>query len=238
MNKIFYINPVMDMESLTWTNSGEIWLSSGECFQFKGDPTAQAAEQQQQQFDSQLMTMMQAQYGKQSAITSYLTNQMTPQISAGGVGINPAALTAMRTSATDNVSNQFQGALKAANASENQSGLPSGVNAQVDSSLLSQEAQTQAGAQQQITLANEQQRQQNYWNSINVLNGQAATENPLGYASAATAGTNAVANASQAVTAANQSQLLGALGGIVGGVGGALVTGGMKNLGAGTGFFG
>ncbi len=189
---------------------------------FKGDPTAQASEEAQANFDNQLMSMMQAQYGKQSAITTYLTNQMTPQINAGGVGIAAPALTAMRTGSTDTLTNQFQNAEKAANASENQSGLPSGVNAQIDSSLLSEEAQAQSQAQNQITVENEQQKQQNYWNSINTLNGQAATENPLGYANAATAGSDSVANLSQAVTASNQSQLLGALGGLAGGIGGAL----------------
>src|SRR5579862_4340222 len=101
MNR-FYIDPTLDMETLTWTHEGEFW--SDVYVSFKGDPTAQAAEQSQANFDNQLMAMMQTQYGKQSAITSYLTNQMTPQISAGGVGINPAALTAMRTGATDNLS--------------------------------------------------------------------------------------------------------------------------------------
>jgi hypothetical protein len=186
---------------------------------FKGDPTAEASEEAQSTFDTQLMGMMQQQYAKQSAITTYLTNQMTPQISAGGIGIAPNALAAARTQATDTLSTQYQGAMKSAASSEDQSGLPSGVNAQIQSSLGSQEAQAQAGGQQQITLANEQQRQQNYWNSINVLNGQAATENPLGYANAATAGSGAVAGLSQAVTASNQSQLLGALGGVASGVG-------------------
>ncbi len=54
--------------------------------------------------------------------------------------------------------------------------------------------------------------------SGNIVNSQ----NPLGYAGAATSGSNAVAGLSQAVTASNQSQLLGALGGIAGGVGTAL----------------
>lgn len=188
----------------------------------KGDPTAQAAEQSQADFDNQLMKLMQAQYGKQSAITTYLTNQMIPQINAGGVGIAAPALTAMRTGATDTTSTQYENARKAAAASENSSGLPSGVNAQIDSAILSEEAQAQSQAQNQITLANEQQKQQNYWNSINTLNGQAATENPLGYANAATSGSGAVAGLSQAVTASNQSQLLGALGGLAGGIGGAL----------------
>lgn len=222
MLRRFYINPVLDMETMTWSNSGEVWLDDSEMMSFKGDPTAQAAEQSQANFDNTLMSLMQAQYGKQSAITTYLTNQMEPQINAGGVGIAAPALAAARTGATDTLTTQFENARKAANATENQSGLPSGVNSQIDSALLSEEAQAQAKAQSDITLQNEAQKQANYWNSINTLNGQAATENPLGYANAATSGSGAVAGLSQAVTASNQSQLLGALGGLAGGVGGAL----------------
>lgn len=183
----------------------------------KGDPTAQAAEQQQMSFDQQLMQLFQAQYGKQSAITDFLTKQMEPLISKGGQGFSPESLAAMRTNATDQLSNQFAGAQRAVNATE-QRDLPSGVNAQVQGSLLAQEAEQQAAAQNNITVANEQQRQQNYWNSINVLNGQAATENPLGYANGATTGTNAVANASQAVTAAAGPTFGSVIGGIAGGV--------------------
>ena len=168
---------------------------------FKGDPTAKAAEQEQMNFDSQLMNIFQAQYGKQSAITDYLTKQMEPQISAGGQGLSPQALAAARTQSTDTLSTQFQGAERAVNATE-QRGLPSGVNAQVSGSMMAQEAEAQAGSQNQITMQNEQLKQQNYWNSINVLNGQAANLNPLGYAGSATSGGNTVAGLSQANTAA------------------------------------
>ena len=189
---------------------------------FKGDPTAQAAEQSQATFDNQLMSLMTAQYGKQSAITTYLTNQMTPQINQGGVGIGGAALAAMRTNAADTTTTQFQNERKAAASLGSQSGLPSGVNAQLSAEALNQEALAQSQAQNQITGLNEQTKQANYWNAISTLNGQAATENPLGYANAATSGSGAVAGLSQAVTAANQSQLLGALGGIAGGIGTAV----------------
>lgn len=182
----------------------------------KGDPTAQAAEQEQQTFDQQLMTLFQAQYGKQSAITGYLTGQMEPLISKGGQGYTPEQLTAMRTAATDTISQQTQGAQRAVNATE-QRGLPSGVNAQVSGSITAAEAEEQAATQNQITQANANLQQQNYWNAINVLNGQAATENPLGYAGAATSGTNAVSNASQAETAAAGPTAGAIVGGILGG---------------------
>lgn len=217
MLRKFYLNPSLDMETLVWSHDEEVWLDDRETMSFKGDPTAQAAEQSQANFDTTLQNLMTAQYGSQTSILNYLKNQMEPQIAAGGIGTPAAALAAERTQATDTLSTQFAGAQKAVNASENQSGLPSGVNAQIDSSLLSQEAQAQSGAQENITAQNNAIKQANYWNAIGTLSGTASQENPLGYASAANGAAGTVAPLSQAVTASNQSQLLGALGGIVGG---------------------
>src|SRR5438105_998688 len=75
----------------------------------------------------------------------------------------------------------------------------------------------QAAAQLGITQQNEALKQANYWNSINVLSGQAATANPLGYANSATSGSGAVADLSKAVTAANGPTLGAVLGGVAGG---------------------
>lgn len=180
-----------------------VWLA-------KGDPTAKAAEQQQMQFDQQLMSLFQAQYGKQSAITSFLTGKMEPLISKGGQGYTPEQLAAMRTSATDTISQQTQNAQRAINATQER-GLPSGVNAQVQGSLMAQEAEQQAATQNQITQANANLQQENYWNAINVLNGQAATENPLGYAGGATNGSGAVAGLSEADTQRRNSGFLHSL---------------------------
>lgn len=226
MNKVT-INPCWDMESLRVVSHGGQYEYAGPWVYCKGDTTAQSAEVAQAGFDQQLMGMMQAQYGRQSAITSYLTNLVQPQITSGGQGMTPAALSAARTGATDTISQQYQDAQRQVNAGMNRS-LPSGVNAQISGKLASSAATDIAGAQNQITSLNEQLKQQNYWNSINVLNGQAATENPLGYANAATSGSGAVSNLSQAYTASNQSQLLGALGGVVGGTLQGWATGGFK----------
>ena len=188
----------IDMETgVTLLLEGHVY--SGIVWACKGDSTASNAEKNQNAFDKQLMTLFQAQYGKQSAITDFLTKQMEPLISKGGQGYTPAQLTAMRTGASDALSTQFQGAQRAINATE-QRGLPSGVSAQVQGSLMAQEAEQQAAAQNQITTANANLQQQNYWNSVNVLNGQAATENPLGYASSAENSGNTIAGLSEAHT--------------------------------------
>lgn len=215
------INPVWDLETLQIVSHDGSYECIGGFIQYKGDPVLQQEEQSTAAFDDTLRNIFQAQYGKQSAITTYLTNQMEPLISKGGQGYSPAALASMRTSATDTLSNQFQGALRATNATM-QRGLPSGVNAQISDSLLSQEAQAQAAAQRDITQQNEDLKQQNYWNSINVLNGQAATLNPLGYSGQSISGAGAVAGLGEAYKSSQSSQLLGALGGIASGAGSAL----------------
>lgn len=215
------INPVWDMETLRIVRHDGAYECSGPTFHYKGDPVLKDQEQSQANFNDTMRTIFQAQYGKQSAITDFLTGQMQPQIAKGGQGYSSQALSAMRTSATDTLSNQFQGAQRAVNATE-QRGLPSGVNAQIGSSLMAQQAEQQSAAQLGITQQNEQLKQQNYWNSINTLNGQAATINPLGYAGTANSGAGAVAGLGTAYKSSQSSQLLGALGGIAGGAGSAL----------------
>jgi hypothetical protein len=215
------INPTWDIETLAIVRHDGSYEYAGPIWRCKGDPVAKQEEASQAQFNDTLRNIFEQQYGKQSAITRYLTQQMEPQIAKGGQGYSPQDLAAMRTQATDTLSNQFQGAQRAVNATE-QRGLPSGVNAQISGSLMAQEAEQQAAAQNQITAQNEQLRQQNYWNSINVLNGQAAVENPLGYAGSAMSGGNTVAGLSQANTAASGPTFGAILGSIAGGAGTAL----------------
>ncbi len=210
------INPVYDMETFVLLSHEGQYECSADVIHYKGDPTAKAAEQQQMTFDSQLMNIFQQQYGSQSQITKYLTSQLEPNISAGGQGMSPAALAAARTQSTDTLSNQFQGAQRAINATQ-QRDLPSGVNAQVSGSLMAQEAEAQSAGQNQITSQNEAIKQANYWNSINALSGNAAQINPLGYAGGATSGGNTVAGLSQANTQASGPTLGAIFGGILGG---------------------
>lgn len=214
------INPVLDLETLRFVGHDGSYEYTGQVLAFKGDPTAQASEQQQSTFDQNLMNLFQAQYGKQSQITSYLTNQLEPNIAKGGTGESPAALAAARTGATDAISTNYQNAERAAGAVAAAHGgdaLPSGVNAQVAGSIAASEAGAQSTAQNQITAENEQLKQANYWNSVGALSGNASLENPLGYASGATSGSNAVSGLSQAETEAAGPTAGAIFGGILGG---------------------
>ena len=156
----------------------------------KGDSTASSTEQDQQQLDQQqqayfqqLMSMMSTRFGNQQGVLQLLQQKMAPYLS-GSQGYDAQTLASMRTSSDDNLSEQYQSAQKALNASEDANGsrdLPSGVNDQLDASLLNSEATDKASSQNQITQANANLGEQNLWN---VLSGVASQDNPLGYASA------------------------------------------------------
>jgi len=187
----------------------------------KGDSTAKAAEAQQSQFNQQLMSIFQQQFAKQSQVLDFLTGKLKPMID-NPTGYSPEALAAMRAGATDNLSASYDNAQKALQNRQFALGgrdLPSGVNEQQTGALLTAEAADKGNAQNTITLNDENLKNSNYWNAMNVLSGNVASQfNPLGYANSATSGSNAVAGLSNAVTASQQSGWMGALGGAVGGL--------------------
>jgi hypothetical protein len=199
----------------------------------KGDDTAKQAEKQQLAFDTSLMKIFQQQFGKQSQIFNYLKGKLQPLID-NPQGLSPEGLAAARTANTDQFSAAYQNAQRALNAKMATSGestLPSGVGAQLNEALLNAEAADKATAQTQITMQNEQLKQQNYWNAVNGLTGQQAQLNPLGYANSATSGSGAVANLSQAVTASSGPSFGSILGGVAGGaLQGAGAAGGFRKL--------
>jgi hypothetical protein len=199
-----------------------------------GGPSQATQEQQQEDlsatqsqinFDNTLQTLFTQQYQNQTNVLNYLQNTLKPIIanSEAGNGMSQEAENAMRTSATDQLSSQYQSAQQALNATEaGQMGgnnvLPSGTEGQLDESLLNSEAQNKAATQNQITEYNQSLATSNLWNAINGLNGVSAQINPLGYASSATGGTSAVASASGAqaslqnsITNANNSGFMGSL---------------------------
>jgi hypothetical protein len=212
----------MTEQGLEYVNSESFDYEGSVAF-CKGDQVAKQAEVQQAAFNSQLMGIFTQQFDKQSQILDFLKNKMQPMID-NPTGFSKEAEAAMRTGATENISGQYENAQKAVQAQQFALGgrdLPSGVNEQVMGSIAQGQASDTAAAQNTITLQNEFLKQQNYWDAINALNGNAAQVNPLGYASAATQGGNTVANLSQAVTASQQSGLMNALVGGAAGIGAA-----------------
>jgi hypothetical protein len=209
-----------------------------------GGPSAATKEQQQVtlqsseqelSFQTQLMTLFQQQFASQKGVLDFLQGTLKPEIARAqaGEGFSPQALAAMRTSATDTTASEFQSAQAALNQELKTSGssnVPSGVTVGADEALLTAEARTQAGNQNTITLANQQQAQNNFWNAINALNGVSAQINPLGYGGEASGAGGTIAGLSNsqsslqnAITSANNSSFFGQLGGsFASGLGGGL----------------
>jgi hypothetical protein len=217
---------ILDIESLQWleTDSQEYEGAVAFC---KGDKIAKKAEQQQLDFQTQLSKIFTQQYGDQKAQLDYLNGQLKPLVE-NPTGFTPAQLAAQRTSASDTDTATFQQAQDALNNQTSQASGGSklvgvaGANVQAKAELLNAAAQKSASDQNAITTQDALLAQQNKWNAVNVLSGNAAQMNPLGYASATTGAGSSVAGLSQAYTQSNQSQILGALGGIAGGGGTAL----------------
>jgi hypothetical protein len=198
----------------------------------KGDQTLKDNEASQAALNKQLAATFTTQLGKQSAITDALTKKLQPMIDNPS-GFSPEALTALRTSASDTDAAQANGARTALQDQLNaRGGLPSGADAQLRAQIESGAASTESNAQNNITLQNEQQKQQNLWQAVNALSGNAQIINPLGYSGGATSGAGAVANLGQAYQQSKQSQLLGVLGGIAGGVAGGAGGALAKHFGA------
>jgi hypothetical protein len=183
------------------------------------------ASQQQLGFDKQLMDLFQKQYANQKGVLDFLQSTLKPIVaqSLAGHGFDAATEAAMRTSATEGLTNEFQHAQMALNQQLKTAGdanVPSGVTAGLDTALLNQEAQAKAGAQREITVRNAALANSNLWNAINALGGNAAQANPLGYASSATGGSGAIAGLGEsqsalqnAITSANSNSFFGKLGG-------------------------
>lgn len=189
-----------------------------------GDSSMKAAEEQQLAFSKQLADVFNKQYADQHEILNFLKGALEPQIQ-NPQGYSNDALASMRSGAVDNISSQYdkaQASLNNAHVGEDPNVL-SGVREMQTGALKGAQAGDTAGALNTIDLNNENLKQNNYWNAMNVLSGNVAGQyNPLGYAGASSNASNSAVNAGQAFQQSKQSQLLGALGGIAGGAGAAL----------------
>lgn len=189
---------------------------------------------------NELRSLFYKQYYAQQGKLNFLNTQMRAAIS-NPQGFSPQALAALRATATDSIATNFQHSQAALNEREAQTGglnLPSGVNAQLAEGLYAQEAEQQASAQNQISLQNEDVRNQNYWKAVATLSGVAQQEAPERYLSGALDASAGVGALADAATKANQSSFGAQLeGGIASGLGSEL-TGGNSTGKGGAGFFG
>jgi hypothetical protein len=190
-----------------------------------GDEKLKQSEKLQLDFQTQLIDIFKKQYGDQSEVLHFLTDRLKPQVD-NPTGYSASAKAAMRAEAVDTISNQYDNAQKAVQDIQFTRGgrdLPSGVDAMQIGALKGAQARDTSNALNTIELNDENLKESNYWNAINILSGNVAGQfNPLGYASAENNTASTVSDLGTAYKNSQGSQLLGATGGIVGGVGAAL----------------
>ncbi len=190
-----------------------------------GDSNAAALEKTQTAMTQTLNASYQTMFSEQQALLKPLQAQLQ-QMVTNPQGFSPQELATLRTSSTDQTATQFKNAAIAANtmgAAHGGADLSSGVQAGIEASVAAQGAQVQSQNQNQITLANEQQRQQNYWKAISGLGDVAGLENPTPVAGAGASVANSGTNAGNLLLNSQQASW-GNIGGIISGVAG-LATG-------------
>lgn len=217
-------------------HSWEGYEHDGPVMECKGDKSLKAGEQQQLDFNKQLQDAFGQQYKDQRAVLDYL-NPILKSMIANPTGLAPAALTAMRTSASDTISREGQNAKAAVAATDaargGGTGLSSGVQAQIDSGVALNTANEQSTAQNQITQYDESVRQSNFWNAINGLSGNAKMLDPTAYSANANQGGSTLAGLGTAYYNTQQSGWLNAALGGLGAAAGGWASGGFKMPGAG-----
>lgn len=185
------------------------------------NPTEVALQKAQADFTNTLDASFKTTFANQQQILGQLSTTLQKAI-ANPQGYTPAQMAALRTGAIDATSQATNDAEKAAaayGASHGGADLGSGVQSQIQGTIASGGAQQLAQANEQITEANANLQQQNYWNAISGLTNVGRSYDPTGYANAATNSANAVTNASNAITSEQQAGWQNAFG-IVSGISG------------------
>lgn len=219
-----------DAPMKSWTVRVEQYLEEGRSVSGgKVDQTAKDAEKAQASFTGTLQQAFKTQFAKQQGVLDFLRGKLEPGIT-NPQGFDQATKTALNSNAIENNAVAFQNATKSEQAQAAAHGdatsLPSGVQEQIQGQIAGQAAGQKAGALGEIQLQDAQLKQQNYWNSVNALNGVSAQVNPLGYAGDANAGAGETANLSNAVSSSQQvgfwnnlgNSFAGSLGSSLGGV--------------------
>jgi hypothetical protein len=109
--------------------------------------------------------------------------------------------------------------------------LPSGVDEQIKGSIASSAAADQASKNLAITQQGYERGYQKFLAATNALSGVGTQYNPLGYASMGLQAGDSAFNSAKTI-AMQDSAWTGMLGGLVGSLGGAAITGGFGLAGA------
>jgi hypothetical protein len=202
---------------------------TGPIFVGKASEQEKALADKQAAFYDTTTRLFQQQFANQQQTLNFLQGYLEPLIK-NPTGYSPEAMTAMRTSASDTISQQYK------NAEQNFQNrsfvlgarqLPSGALLKGEEAIQQAHAADEANAQNQITLSNEQLKQTNFWNAISALSGVGGMQNPSYLLSGANqAGANAWQSTSVAYAPSNfwgnlaGAALGGGLNAFTGGLGG------------------
>jgi hypothetical protein len=206
------------------------------------DKSQKQIEQQQQQNFQTLTNQAQQIFGNSSQIFKDLTSSFSPIVAAGPgqSGFTPAELATLQSQAITRSGIAYRNAAQAAgsNAAGFAGGntfLPSGATAQMQANIAEAGAGETANELANIDIQNAQLGRENWLQAAGVLGGATNVFNPSTSASGqATGAGEAAANTANQIAQANNSWM-NALGGAIGQIGGAAVTGGLSKLGSGGG---
>ena len=213
------------------------------CSDASGNATSNADASQA--MTSTLQNDYKTAFANNQSILGNLTTSLNQAV-AKPQGFTSPQMAALRTGAMDTTTSQFNAAKANAGAVAARYGgdVASGVTGQIEGGLAGEEAATESGQQNQITEANANLQQQNYWKGIQGLSTVASQYNPTGYAGASTSSTNATTGADAQVLAEQQAgwqNTMGVIKGVAGLASAAAgpIAGGIGNLDtAGTSSFG
>lgn len=184
-------------------------------------------------------------FGSASSVFHDLVDAFSPVVAAGPnqEGFSAGEKSNLTSSAVTGTAQAYRNASQAVKENESAVGggnvdLPGGAQIGEDTAVATSGAQQEASELNQINEADYQTGRQNFFQAASDLAEAPGVFNPATSAeSAANSSGEAAANTENQIAQENNSWV-GAVTGALGGIGGALVTGGMKNLGEGHGFFG
>lgn len=200
---------------------------------------------EQSQFFTTLMQQAQTVFGNASSVFQDLKNTFSPILAAGPnqEGFSGAEKTALNSQVTEGTANTYAKASTALSEQQaakggGNSSIPSGADQQQKEQLAASAAASESGQKLAVEQADYEQGRQNWVTAAQGLSGATSVFNPAtGAAGAATQGGGAAASTANDISQADNSWANAAFGAL-GQVGGAVVSGGMSNLGKGKGFFG
>lgn len=227
------INPVLDMETLTWVADDGTYEYAGPLVKFESTSSnAKANQAAQAEFYKSMTTEQAETFGEDQSLLQQVQAQTLPILQKGPLqyGYSPQLDALLQSSIKSAGSQATANAVNATELSAKQArgGAPAPAGADAE---LQDVAETLGGQQTATNLQNEklsgfQAGNQLYTQALGALTGEQSLLNPAQYATAATGAGSAATNATQLADSERSNLLQSVLGGAVSSVASGL-TGGL-----------